>query len=325
MKLSIRAGACAMAVGAVLGADATHGAYATAYAFADNEKMDFLITGVPTGSLIGHGGTRTAHDDAFYSAGPNSSPQNMSTSFPNTIVLPIANSGPGPFPNTGLTPDYTDFAGLLAGMVGARGDADHGPGSPFVSPGSQGIDNVAEAFSKGPNNGNADGRNSTTTSATVAAGATVHIAFSDDVSLQAFTALPGETASAKITNQIRFQDTAGDFFQWNPDGSQGFDTNIMGLSPTISVTDSTGAACNLNEVLTSADGIPGQGNPSSIYDPGVCNATLSVTGLPAATYSLSFLTESTVDVTSVPEPASLMLLGSGLIGFGVFRRRRRAA
>ena len=49
MKLSIRAGACAMAVGAVLGVDATNGAYAAAYAFADNEKMSFLITGVTGG------------------------------------------------------------------------------------------------------------------------------------------------------------------------------------------------------------------------------------------------------------------------------------
>ena len=134
--------------------------------------------------------------------------------------------------------------------------------------------------------------NSTTTSAMVAAGATVHISFLDDISLQAFTDLPGETSSANITNQIRFQDSAGAFFQWNPDGSQGFDTNVPGLSVTASVIDGTGAACNLNAELTSTDGIPGQGNPSSIYDPGVCDASLSVTGLPAARYSLSFQSAS---------------------------------
>ena len=46
---------------------------------------------------------------------------------------------------TGLITGHAGVLGLIAGMVGARGGADHGPGSPFVSPGSQGIDNVAEA------------------------------------------------------------------------------------------------------------------------------------------------------------------------------------
>ena len=52
MKLSIRAGACVMAIGSVLGVDAAHGAIAAAYAFADNEKMSFLITGVTGGAVL---------------------------------------------------------------------------------------------------------------------------------------------------------------------------------------------------------------------------------------------------------------------------------
>lgn len=132
------------------------------------------------------------------------------------------------------------------------------------------------------------------------------------------------TAQANVSAQFRLSrssETGGGFVQWDPQGTAANDCLTAGLGATCSESadgEDLNNQVSVNAVPNSTDSFSrGNGIFSSFG--------LSVTDLPQGSYSFSLqaVTSSSVTRNAVPEPGTLLLLGSGFAALGIGARRRK--
>lgn len=285
-------------LGAVFGAAffgiAIGSASATPYAYATMSFSDLTLSGLTSGSISG--ATVTTSSSASYlaagdaaSAGPNN-PGTGATPLTGGSDTRQSTAGTGPFPGE------NSFGQALTAGAGARGDAvitgNLLTGTP---PGAASL--VAEGRlidfgSASSTAGTSTGFNFTFTTT---APLTLTLAFTASNDLIATTDAAGDGASAQI--------------------NASFSVNGNGVADTYAPT----------ELNTSVSSSGGTANGTSSLAPTAF--THSVTLTAPGTYTISLLSGAqerlNAAATSTPEPASLALLGAGLISAGLIRRRRQ--
>lgn len=251
-------------------------------------------TGFTDTQTFGAGGNGGVGVFSWAAGGPN-------TTFTATNPGPVGAANTFPF--IGSTSLLGGFGAQAAASVGSNNVFGGGPGdASYVMVENGGL------IGGGPLTATGSQTETVFAVTSGAGGGVANFAFEAMAAVRAFVTQFGETASAATTNTIT------QFLCVGPVGAE------------CSVTQRVGSVFQPSELNFSVTVGPtvsdsSDGTTGGAYLPFVANFNLDAN----RTYIFGLSSVSTESTSSIPEPVSIGLLGAGLVGLGVVRRRRQKA